>query len=93
MKKLLILSLLCFCAAANADEETFDHFSTGFVLDGAHVNVSCEACHSSATFGSTQPACAGCHSPGGIVRASTKPADHVMSSALLLLRPCIPTVA
>ncbi len=82
MNKCLILILLAVCclSVSNAAEENFDHFSTGFVLDGAHVNVSCEGCHSAATFGSTQPICATCHSPSGIVRASTKPANHVLST-------------
>ena len=26
-------------------QTTFDHFSTGFELDGAHINVTCESCH------------------------------------------------
>ena len=30
-------------------QEPFDHFSTGFPLDGAHANVSCERCHTGAT--------------------------------------------
>ena len=74
---LFILLLLQLPAMA---QESFDHFSTGFVLDGAHSNVTCEGCHISATFGTTSPTCAACHSQGGLVRASSKPADHVMTA-------------
>ena len=81
MKKLLLLALFFgLLPLAQAADEDFDHFSTGFVLDGGHLNVSCEGCHAGATFGSTQPICATCHSPGGIVRASIKPPDHILSS-------------
>jgi len=74
---LLLGTMVSFVATA---QEPFDHFSTGFVLDGAHTNVTCEGCHVSATFGATQPVCVSCHSPGGIVRASSKPADHVATT-------------
>jgi hypothetical protein len=51
----------------------------GFVLDGGHVNVTCDACHVSGTFGPTQSSCASCHSNTGLVRASGKPTDHVQT--------------
>ncbi len=34
-----------FVSTAAYSQTTFDHFSTGFILDGAHTNVSCEGCH------------------------------------------------
>ena len=52
---LLVLTgilLLQFPATA---QESFDHFSTGFELDGAHVDVDCERCHVNATFVATSP--------------------------------------
>ena len=60
-------------------QTTFDHFSTGFILDGAHTNVSCESCHVGGTFGPTDSRCSGCHSQTGMVRASFKPANHVQT--------------
>ena len=44
---LTLLALLGATSLATRVEaqEPFDHFSTGFVLDGAHANVSCESCH------------------------------------------------
>ena len=51
-------------------QNTFDHFSTGFELDGAHANVTCERCHAGGTFEGTPAACIGCHSQFGAVRAS-----------------------
>ena len=33
---------------AQERSEPFDHFSTGFALDGAHLSVSCDGCHTSA---------------------------------------------
>ena len=82
LKGILVITLLGFLLLQlpTMAQETFDHFSTGFVLDGAHVNVSCEACHVSATFGATEPTCVGCHSQSGLVRSSSKPADHVMTT-------------
>ncbi len=61
-------------------QQTFDHFSTGFILDGAHSNVTCEGCHISGTFGPTNPSCNSCHSQSGLVRASSKPADHIATN-------------
>ena len=37
---------------------SFDHRRTGFVLDGAHRNLPCEACHRDAIFHGTPRACA-----------------------------------
>ena len=86
MKLTRIMPVLFFLAIAMttpvdvlAQGETFDHFSTGFVLDGGHVNVTCDACHVSGTFSPTQSSCATCHSNTGLVRASGKPTDHVQT--------------
>ena len=86
MKLTRITPVLFFLAIAMttpvdvlAQGDTFDHFSTGFVLDGGHVNVTCDACHVSGTFGPTQSSCASCHSNTGLVRASGKPTDHVQT--------------
>ena len=81
IRPLLLLFALAMTTPteALAQTDTFDHFSTGFVLDGGHVNVTCEACHVSGTFGPTGSSCSGCHSETGLVRASAKPTDHVQT--------------
>ena len=40
---------------------SFDHFSTGFPLTGAHARVDCAACHVSGRFKGTPQQCAACH--------------------------------
>ena len=45
----IIACTLLSVASANA-QEPFDHFSTSFPLDGAHLSVSCEGCHTGASF-------------------------------------------
>ena len=61
-------------------QEAFDHFSTGFVLDGAHTNVACEACHTGGVFETASPNCESCHSSNGVIQATRKPADHVVTT-------------
>ena len=62
-----ILLLLFFMAMNVRAEETFDHFSTGFPLDGAHMGVTCERCHAGGVFEGTSPTCVNCHSAQGLV--------------------------
>jgi hypothetical protein len=42
---------------------TFDHSATDFPLTGAHVTVSCAACHVNGQFQGTPAACWACHEP------------------------------
>ena len=74
---LSVILLLCTSAVA---QESFDHYSTGFELEGAHQNVSCDRCHSGGIFEGTNPNCVGCHSQIGTVLSSMKPAGHVTSA-------------
>lgn len=39
----------------------FDHAGTGFPLVGAHVRVTCAACHPGGRYQQARPACASCH--------------------------------
>ncbi|MBN1666134.1 MAG: hypothetical protein JW862_03575, partial [Anaerolineales bacterium] len=39
----------------------FDHASTDFPLDGAHLQVSCVACHQAGQFTELETRCAACH--------------------------------
>ena len=68
------------CSGQSVAQQNFDHFSTGFPLDGAHTNVTCEGCHTGGVFEATIPACANCHSSASLVRASQRPANHVQTT-------------
>jgi len=64
-------------AAQTAIHSNFDHDSTSFQLDGAHVAADCGDCHRRGSFASTLRECEYCHSQGGIVTATFKPARHI----------------
>src|SRR5579864_4869410 len=76
---LLMLAPLPLALAAQA-RSNFDHLTTGFELLGQHRNVPCEACHANALFKGTPTACGACHGIGTAVRASAKPATHILST-------------
>ncbi len=67
-------------APAAVSPTSFDHFSTGFPLDGAHDSVECGSCHKSGVFTGTPTQCSRCHIGGGIAGSSTKPPRHITSS-------------
>ena len=75
-----VAAVSLFFSGAVSAQETFDHFSTGFILDGAHVNVTCDGCHVGATFAPTASNCSSCHAQGSIVQSSSKPPDHVLTT-------------
>src|SRR5437899_1983150 len=58
----------------------FDHRTTGFELIGQHRDLPCEACHFNAVFKGTPRDCAPCHGIGTTVRATAKPANHILST-------------
>jgi hypothetical protein len=58
----------------------FDHFTTGFALDGAHQFAACESCHVDGQFSGTPLQCDGCHSQGSRVRATFKHARHGLTT-------------
>ena len=41
----LLLTLQTSLVSAENTASTFNHFSTGFPLEGAHKNVECSSCH------------------------------------------------
>jgi hypothetical protein len=65
---------------AQAPGASFDHFTTGFDLEGAHLTLECEACHVAGVFQGTPTECGACHSSTGRIQAEAKPVDHVFSS-------------
>src|SRR3984893_9111700 len=75
---LLTLALIPqgFAAQTRAN---FDHLTTGFELIGQHRDLPCEACHANAMFRGTPTDCGACHGIGTAVRATAKPANHILS--------------
>ena len=53
------------CAACHApqswDAVTFDHNRSNFPLDGAHIDVACETCHTANQFVGLSTQCVACH--------------------------------
>ncbi|MBV9724336.1 MAG: hypothetical protein JO299_04105, partial [Gammaproteobacteria bacterium] len=66
--------------AAPPNRTQFDHLTTGFELLGQHRDLPCESCHVNAIFKGTPKLCASCHGVGTQIRATSKPADHIMST-------------
>src|SRR5437588_8760647 len=66
-----------FAATAHAN---FDHLTTGFELTGQHRDLACESCHVNAMFQGTPKACGACHGIGSLVRATAKPANHILAT-------------
>ena len=58
----------------------FDHFSTGFELEGVHRELPCESCHINAIFKGTPRNCATCHIQGSPYNATPKTTTHIPSS-------------
>lgn len=78
---LLALSLLPAAAPAqSAYRSGFDHFTTGWPLDGAHRRVDCETCHVGGVFEGTPRQCVACHSQAGLVKATPTPLEHIRTT-------------
>jgi hypothetical protein len=60
---------------------SFDHFTTGWPLEGAHQNLDCAACHVGAIFQGTPRQCVACHSLAGLVKATPPPVNHIRTTA------------
>jgi hypothetical protein len=81
---LLLLLVACVLAAparaAAPQRSSFDHLTTGFELLGQHRDLPCESCHVNAIFKGTPKNCSACHGVGTSVRATAKPASHMLST-------------
>lgn len=76
----LFVGLMVFgCVGSlHADEGfKFDHFKTGFALEGAHATVECESCHTKGVFEGTPHQCVNCHMEGGAIGATSKHTRHI----------------
>ena len=78
---LVVLSFATGVASAASQKVrstvNFNHSKTGFLLTGAHAKINCESCHSKGVFKGTPKDCNGCHTQGGRILATAKPANHV----------------
>src|ERR1700730_16186038 len=77
---LLLLLWLIPQGFAATTRASFDHLTTGFELIGQHRDLPCEACHANAMFQGTPKTCGACHGIGTAVRATAKPANHILST-------------
>ena len=73
----LLLTLVSQESIAQSD---FDHFTTGFRLEGAHRVAECESCHNDGVFAGTPTACADCHTQASRIQAAWKPATHLQTT-------------
>ncbi|MEO1036638.1 MAG: cytochrome c3 family protein [Pseudomonadota bacterium] len=83
MRRCLLLLGLLLATSAGAQSiirSDFDHDTTTFRLQGSHAVAQCADCHGRGVFSGTPQTCNGCHTTVGQVRASAKPAFHILSS-------------
>src|SRR5512143_4145977 len=83
LKLLAIVAAVVFVAAQghaqSALSTSFDHFSTGFSLTGAHSGVDCTSCHVNGRFKGTPRQCFACHNSAA---AGGKSQAHPQTSNL-----------
>src|SRR3989338_11202654 len=78
---LLLMAAVSAGAAETSKHQKFDHTRTGFPLTGAHVQARCESCHVQGVFKATPKQCASCHSQGSKTASTSKPANHIPTTA------------
>jgi hypothetical protein len=66
----------------SASRSSFDHFSTGFPLEGTHRNADCQSCHVGGIFQGTPRECYTCHARAGLVKATPVPTNHILTTPL-----------
>ena len=59
---------------------SFDHFTTGWPLEGSHRSVDCASCHVGGIFQGTPRECTICHARAGLVKATAPPVDHIRTT-------------
>ena len=74
---LLLVALAQPAAAEQVDYSKFDHMTTGFPLDGQHLNLRCEQCHLNGIFEGTPRQCSQCHVQGNPRSAVFMPTNHI----------------
>lgn len=74
------LSLLSTFPTDSMAETQFDHFTTGFRLEGAHRFAECETCHSDGNFAGTPTRCGECHAQASRTRATWRSPTHLSTT-------------
>lgn len=77
MFSMVFALLMPFDSAGTEATPTFDHFTTGFRLEGSHRLVECEGCHINGVFAGTPDECNGCHAQASRIRATWQPPRHI----------------
>ncbi len=77
-----VLTLLSLPVATEKSvaQSTFDHFTTGYRLEGAHRFAACESCHTDGMFSGTARHCSGCHSQASRSNATSQPPTHMTTT-------------
>jgi hypothetical protein len=76
--QLVCVLLTCLGADVAAQQDAgFDHFQTGFPLEGAHRAARCTSCHLQGIFEGTPVTCAACHGQTSRMGGDKLPAGHV----------------
>jgi hypothetical protein len=82
----LLLAALAWVAplpvatSQTAMDPLFDHYTTGWPLEGHHRQVPCSACHVAGIFAGTPTRCGACHARGSLVNATAPPVNHIRST-------------
>jgi len=79
---LILFAGLCISAIAEENSSSFDHFKTGFPLDGLHQQAECGDCHVKGVFLGTPRECELCHSNRMAISGSIKPTNHLRTTDL-----------
>ena len=77
---ILAVASIDVASAQSAFNTTFDHFTTGWPLEGSHRNVDCASCHVGGIFQGAPRECAACHSRAGLVKATAPPTNHIRTT-------------
>lgn len=84
MKELGWMGVLVLMLAAGWEDAAaaeFDHYLTGFDLDGMHREVPCESCHVQGVFRGTPRECGTCHDGTSVYAQSARSVTHPTTTA------------
>lgn len=76
----VVLLSLPLTPGSSVAQWRFDHFTTGFRLEGAHRLAECESCHTDGMFAGTPTDCVGCHSQASRTNATSRPQTHITTT-------------
>src|SRR4051794_17964239 len=73
----LALAVLVPPPVSAVQRTQFDHLTTGYELQGAHRDLSCEYCHQRGVFKGIPRNCVGCHTMGSRISSTPRPPTHI----------------